>query len=131
MSESAVSREQEPQPQLVTGLFRLGIRNPILERDISGKVMPAGKEPLFAVNDVELAFTKDGWQDFAERLVVHLEGVEADLYRGSAVYAVEIAEMPVLTNDLDPGEVRRISDEDYHRAYLEKFGRGIIGPLFL
>ena len=130
MTERETRQEREPQPRLETGVFRLNVRGVPLEFDPDGKAHPAGGEPRFAVKDVMVLHTREGWAEFAEKLAVHLEGAESELYRGMAVYAVAESPMTQLTDHLQPGEIHLVSDDEYAAAYYSKYGDAIQGPIF-
>ena len=130
MTEWETRQEREPQLRLETGVFRLNVRGVPLEFDPDGKAHPAGGEPRFAIKDVPMLHTKEGWAEFAERLAVHLEGAESELYRGMTVYAVAESPMNQLTDHLESGTIRRVSDDEYAVAYHEKYGDTIQGPIF-
>ena len=123
--------EREPKGQSVTGLFRINMSGVKMELSPDGKAQVAGDEPRFAVKDVELVPTREGWDEFARRLAVHLTGVEGELYRGDRLYAVAESTLDELVDGLQPGEIRLISREEYSEAFIRKYGGGIIGPLFL
>jgi hypothetical protein len=131
MSEQAHRPEQEPQPREVTGIFRLNVRGVALEFSPEGRAYPAGGEPRFAVKDIMVAHTTKGWAEFAEKLTVHLGGVESELFRGMSVYATAESQMPKLTDDLAPGEIHLVTQSEYVEAYREQYGEVIQGPFVL
>lgn len=131
MTEQASSPEQEPQPRAVTGLFQLRVYGAPLEFSPDGKALPAGGEPRFVVKDVMVLHTKEGWAKFSKTLTAHLTGVESELFGTEGVGCVAEGPWPELTDSLEPGEIRIISQEEYDAAYYEKYGDVIQGPFIL
>lgn len=129
MGEQLHRAENEPKPRPITGLFRLATFAR-MELSPGGKAMPAGGEPRFAVKDVLVSHSNAGWREFRDKLMDHLEGVEKELYADVSAYSVAESPMDELTDSMSPGEIRLVSPEEYNRAYYNKYGDAIQGPIF-
>lgn len=128
MTERLSSPENERQPKPLTGLFQLSARNIPLERSPEGKIMPVCNVPRFAIKDVPVVRTDEGWSDFAKLLIDLLEGVDRELYQGS--YGVAESPIEELTENMASGEIRLVSPEEYARAHTNKYGDAIYIPTF-
>lgn len=90
--------------------------------------MPVRNMPRFAVKDVPVVRTEEGWNDFAKLLIDLLEGVDRELYQDS--YGVAESPIEELTENMASGEIRLVSPEEYARAHTNKYGDAIYIPTF-
>ena len=123
-------RQQSPErmPRTETGLFIYShprfAQQALLER----RALSFAEEPLFAVCEYPIVHNSEGRRDFLKKLNSLLEGDEAaalDIEHANVVARGELAE---LTDGMEPGEVRRVSAEEYAEAYRNKYGDVIQGP---
>lgn len=121
-------RERSPErpTRLETGLYTYShpqfAQAALRERRAMGFM----EEPLFAVCEYPIAHDEEGRREFLKELNRLLEEDEAealDIEHARVVARGDIAE---LTSGMEPGQIRRLSENEYAEAYRNKYGDSIV-----
>lgn len=130
MGEKQKNPERRSEPRMFTGVFVC--THPLITMGAlrEKRALRANEEPMFAVRDVPVICDDQGWQEFDEILHGLLSKDEAELLDLEHMKSFDRGPFESLTDKLEPGQIHRVTDEEYRDAYSRKFGQAIFIPTY-